>query len=219
MSEFELPNTRYALSGDVNIAFQVMGDGPIDIILVPGVVSHVEFLHEFPEYTGFLRRLATFARVVTFDKRGQGLSDAISGAPSLEQRVDDVRAIMDDIGSQRAVLLGFSEGSPMSAFFAAANPERVSKLILFGGFLHGRGGGAADKNLGHGRCNGSRGCEPVDKSGRGQTARQIRAAFREPRHRQGVHVVEQADRRDVDIAERARADARASPANRCVCSY
>ena len=134
MSEFELPNTRYALSGDVNIAFQVMGDGPTDIILVPGVVSHVEFLHEFPEYTAFLRRLATFARVVTFDKRGQGLSDGMSGAPSLEQRVDDVRAIMDDIGSQRAVLLGFSEGSPMSAFFAATNPERVSKLILFGGF-------------------------------------------------------------------------------------
>src|ERR1700733_7934463 len=134
MSDFELPDTRYALSGDVNIAFQVMGDGPIDIIMVPGVVSHIEFLHEFPGYTEFLRRLATFARVVTFDKRGQGLSDGISGAPSLEQRVDDVRAIMDDIGSQRAVLLGFSEGSPMSAFFAAVNPERVSKLILLGGF-------------------------------------------------------------------------------------
>jgi hypothetical protein len=73
MSDFELPNTRYAPSGDVNIAFQVMGDGPIDIILVPGIVSHVEFLHEFPGYTGFLRRLATFARVVTFDKRGQGI--------------------------------------------------------------------------------------------------------------------------------------------------
>ena len=87
-----MPNTRYAQSGDVNIAFQVMGDGPIDIILVPGIVSHVEFLHEFPGYTEFLRRLATFARVVTFDKRGQGLSDGISGAPSLEQRVDDVRA-------------------------------------------------------------------------------------------------------------------------------
>jgi class 3 adenylate cyclase len=134
MSDFELPNTRYALSGDVNIAFQVMGDGPVDIILVAGIASHVEFLHEFPEYTSFLRRLATFARVVTFDKRGQGLSDAIMGAPSLEQRVDDVRAIMDAVGSQRAVLLGLSEGSPMSAFFAAANPERVSKLILFGGF-------------------------------------------------------------------------------------
>jgi class 3 adenylate cyclase/pimeloyl-ACP methyl ester carboxylesterase len=134
MSDFELPDTRYALSGDVNIAYQTMGDGPVDIILVPGVVSHVEFLHEFPGYTSFLRRLSSFARVVTFDKRGQGLSDRISGAPSLEQRVDDVRAIMEDIGSRRAVLLGFSEGSPMSAFFAAANPERVSKLILFGGF-------------------------------------------------------------------------------------
>src|ERR1700736_2233023 len=134
MSDFVLPETHYALSGDVNIAYQTMGDGPEEIIIVPGVVSHVEFLHEIPGYTQFLRRLATFARVVTFDKRGQGLSDAISGAPSLEQRVDDVRAIMDDIGSQRAVLLGFSEGSPMSAFFAAANPERVSKLILFGGF-------------------------------------------------------------------------------------
>jgi class 3 adenylate cyclase/pimeloyl-ACP methyl ester carboxylesterase len=134
MSDFEMPNTRYAQSGDVNIAFQIMGDGPIDIILVPGIVSHVEFLHEFPQYTAFLRRLATFARVVTFDKRGQGLSDGISGAPSLEQRVDDVRAIMDEIGSQRAVLLGLSEGSSMSAFFAATNPDRVSKLILFGGF-------------------------------------------------------------------------------------
>jgi class 3 adenylate cyclase/pimeloyl-ACP methyl ester carboxylesterase len=134
MGDFELPGTRYALSGDVNIAFQVMGNGPVDIILVPGIVSHVEFLHEFAEYTQFLRSLAKFSRVITFDKRGQGLSDGISGAPSLEQRVDDVRAIMDEVGSQRAVLLGLSEGSPMSVFFAAANPERVSKLILFGGF-------------------------------------------------------------------------------------
>jgi hypothetical protein len=81
MSDFELPNTRYALSGDVNIAFQVMGDGPIDIIMVPGVVSHIEFLHEFPGYTEFLRRLATFARVVTFDKRGQGFVGRNIGSP------------------------------------------------------------------------------------------------------------------------------------------
>ena len=126
MSDFELPNTRYALSGDVNIAYQTMGDGPIDLILVPGIVSHVEFGHEWPSYTAFLRRLATFARVVTFDKRGQGLSDRVAGAPSLEERVDDVRAIMDDIGSRRAVVIGFSEGAAMSAFFAAAYPERVS---------------------------------------------------------------------------------------------
>src|ERR1700689_3049511 len=134
MSEVALPETSYALSGDVNIAYQVMGAGPVDIIMVPGVVSHIEFLHEFDGYTALLRRLSSFARVVTFDKRGQGLSDRISGAPSLEQKVDDVRAIMEDIGSRRAVLLGFSEGAPMSAFFAAANPERVSQLILFGGF-------------------------------------------------------------------------------------
>jgi pimeloyl-ACP methyl ester carboxylesterase len=111
-----------------------MGSGPVDIIMVPGFVSHVEFAHELAGYTAFLRRLSTFARVVTFDKRGQGLSDRISGAPSLEQRMDDVRAVMDDIGSHRAVVVGFSEGSAMSALFAATYPERVAQLILFGGF-------------------------------------------------------------------------------------
>jgi pimeloyl-ACP methyl ester carboxylesterase len=134
MNDFTLPETRYALSGDVNIAYQVMGDGPVDIIMVPGFVSHVEFTHELAGYTAFLRRLSTFARVVTFDKRGQGLSDRISGAPSLEQRMDDVRAVMDDIGSERAVVMGFSEGSAMSVLFAATYPERVVQLILFGGF-------------------------------------------------------------------------------------
>ncbi len=134
MSDFILPTTRYAVSGEVNIAYQTMGDGPIDIVLVPGIISHVEFLHEFSEYTAFLRRLSKFARVVTFDKRGQGLSDKISGAPALEERMDDLRAIMDTIGSQRAALLGVSEGSAMSALFAATYPERVSQLILYGGF-------------------------------------------------------------------------------------
>ena len=137
MSDFVLRATRYAVSGDVNIAYQTMGDGPVDLILVPGVVSHVEFLHEVAGYTAFLRHLSTFARVVTFDKRGQGLSDRISGAPSLEQRMDDVRAIMDDIGSHRAVLMGISEGAAMSALFAATYPERVSQLILYGGFARG----------------------------------------------------------------------------------
>lgn len=134
MNDFALPDTRYARSGDVSIAYQVMGDAPIDIIMVPGIVSHVEFLHELPGYTAFLRRLASFARVVTFDKRGQGLSDRMSAASSLEERMDDVRAIMDDIGSRQAVLLGFSEGAAMSALFAATYPERVSHLILFGGY-------------------------------------------------------------------------------------
>ena len=130
----ELPITRYALSGEVSIAYQVMGDGPVDIILIPGFMSHIEFQHELAGWTAFLRRLSKFARVVTFDKRGQGLSDRISDAPSLEQRMDDVRAIMDAVGSKRATLFGHSEGCPMSVLFAATYPERVSKLILFGGY-------------------------------------------------------------------------------------
>jgi len=134
MDHIDLPVTRYAVSGDVNIAYQVMGAGPVDIIMVPGLVSHVEFMHELIGYTAFLRRLSTFARVVTFDKRGQGLSDRISGAPSLEERMDDVRAVMDDVGSRQAVIVGFSEGSAMSVLFAATYPERVVQLVLFGGF-------------------------------------------------------------------------------------
>lgn len=135
MSYSDLPLTRYAASGDVSIAYQVMGDGPLDLIMIPGIVSHIEFLHEMPGYTAFLRRLSKFARVVTFDKRGQGLSDRVSGAPSLEERMDDVRAVMDNIGSSRAALLGFSEGCALSAMFAASYPERVSHLVLFGGFI------------------------------------------------------------------------------------
>src|SRR6202023_2753678 len=121
--------------GDVSVAYQTMGDGPIDIIAIPGTISHVEFLHEMPGYTAFLQRLSKFARVITFDKRGQGLSDTISGAPTLEERMDDVRAVLDSVGVQRAALLGFSEGCAMSAMFAASYPERVSHLALFGAFV------------------------------------------------------------------------------------
>jgi pimeloyl-ACP methyl ester carboxylesterase len=134
MNDFVLPATRYALNGDVSIAYQVMGEAPIDLVMVPGVVSHVEFFHETPGYTAFLKRLSKFARVITFDKRGQGLSDRVSGAPSLEERMDDVRAVMDAVGSERAAVMGFSEGSAMSVLFAASYPERASKLLLFGGF-------------------------------------------------------------------------------------
>jgi pimeloyl-ACP methyl ester carboxylesterase len=130
----ELPTTHYAQSGELNIAYQVMGDGPVDLILVPGLITHLEFLHEFPGYTDFLRRLAAFARVVTFDKSGQGLSDRAAGMPSLEQRIDDIRAVMNAVGSTRAVVLGCSEGAPISVLFAATYPERTSHLILFGGF-------------------------------------------------------------------------------------
>lgn len=136
MDETALPVTRYVFSGDVSIAYQVMGQGERDIIMVPGMVSHVEMAHESPGYTAFLRRLSTFARVITFDKRGQGLSDRISGAPSLEERVDDFRAVMDAAGSRRAVVMGFSEGGSMSAVFAATYPDRVAKLLIFGGFAN-----------------------------------------------------------------------------------
>ena len=135
MSDVELPETRYATSGEVSIAYQVMGEGLIDVVMIPGIISHVEALHELPGYTAFLRRLASFARVITFDKRGQGLSDRMSGAPSLEERMDDIRAVMDAAGSARAVLAGFSEGAAMSIMFATTYPDRVERLVLFGGFV------------------------------------------------------------------------------------
>jgi pimeloyl-ACP methyl ester carboxylesterase len=135
MNYSELPMTRYAMSGDVSVAYQTMGDGPINIIAIPGMISHVEFMHEMPGYTAFLQRLSKFARVITFDKRGQGLSDKISGAPTLEERMDDVQAVLDAVGAQRVALLGFSEGCAMSAMFAASYPERVSHLVLFGAFI------------------------------------------------------------------------------------
>jgi class 3 adenylate cyclase len=134
MSTLDLPETHYARSGELNIAYQVMGDGPIDLIFVPGMITHVDFLHEIPGYTNFLRHLAAFARVVTFDKSGQGLSDRYLGMPSFEQRVDDIRAIMEAIGSKRAALLSCSEGGPISIVFAATFPESVSHLVLFGSF-------------------------------------------------------------------------------------
>ncbi len=135
MLEHTLPDTQYAKSGNVHIAFQVMGNGPMDVILVPGMISHVEFLHEMPGYTDFLRRLATYARVITLDKRGQGLSDRMHGVAPLEVRMGDVCAVMDCVGSKRAALVGFSEGCAMSALLAASHPERISHLVMFGGFV------------------------------------------------------------------------------------
>ncbi len=129
----ELPETRFAQSGSVSVAYQVVGDGPIDMIFVPGIVSNVELGHEHSGYTEFFKLLSRFCRVATFDKRGQGLSDRISGAPTLEDRADDVRAVMDAIGMKRAVLLAHSEGAAMGAFFAATHPERVTHLIIHGG--------------------------------------------------------------------------------------
>jgi class 3 adenylate cyclase len=128
----EAPKTQYAKSGDVHIAFQVMGEGPLDLVVVPGFVSHLEADWEGPRTAASLRRLASFSRLIRFDKRGTGLSDRVGGTPTLEERMDDVRAVMDAVGSQRAALFGVSEGGPMSILFAATYPERTAALVLYG---------------------------------------------------------------------------------------
>jgi DNA-binding SARP family transcriptional activator/pimeloyl-ACP methyl ester carboxylesterase/class 3 adenylate cyclase/predicted ATPase len=123
---------RYASSGELSIAYQVTGEGPVDLLLVPGFVSHLEKDWEDPRHAHFLRRLGSFSRLIRFDKRGTGLSDRPSGLPDLETRMDDLRAVMDASGSERAFVFGYSEGGPLSILFAATYPERVRALILFG---------------------------------------------------------------------------------------
>jgi DNA-binding SARP family transcriptional activator/pimeloyl-ACP methyl ester carboxylesterase len=128
------PPIRYARSGELNIAYQVTGTGPFDLVLVAGFVSHLEKDWEDPRHAQFLDRLGSFSRLIRFDKRGTGLSDRPGDLPDLETRMDDVRAVMDAAGSERAALLGYSEGAPMSLLFAATYPERVSALVLYGAF-------------------------------------------------------------------------------------
>src|SRR5436305_274536 len=130
------PETRYAKSGDIHIAYQIVGDGPLDLVYVPGWVSHVEYQWESPAFARALQRLASFTRLIIFDKRGTGLSDRVpeSALPTLEQRMDDVRAVMDAAGSERAALYGDSEGGPMSLLFASTYPERTQALILYGSY-------------------------------------------------------------------------------------
>jgi len=129
-----LPQTRYARSGDVNIAYQVLGDGPFDVVWVPGGFSHVELNWTIPSRAAFNRRIASFCRLIIFDKRGTGMSDRAEGIANLETRMDDVRAVMDAAGSERAAVFGTSEGGPMSTLFAATYPERTWALILFASF-------------------------------------------------------------------------------------
>jgi pimeloyl-ACP methyl ester carboxylesterase/DNA-binding winged helix-turn-helix (wHTH) protein len=128
----DVPKTCYARSGDVNIAYQVVGDGPIDLVFVMGWVSHLECSWTEPTFARFLRRLSEFARVILFDKRGTGLSDRVGALPTLEQRMDDVRAVMTAAGSNEAVLLGISEGGPMCSLFATTYPEKTRALIMIG---------------------------------------------------------------------------------------
>lgn len=128
--------THYAKSGEVNIAYQVVGDGPTDLVFVPGWVSHVELSWESPSLARFLNRLASFSRLIFFDKRGTGMSDRVPAneLPTLEERMDDVRAVMDAVGSERASLFGISEGGPMCALFAATYPDRAASLIMYGSY-------------------------------------------------------------------------------------
>jgi pimeloyl-ACP methyl ester carboxylesterase len=130
----EQPATRYARSGDLAIAYQVIGDGPEDLVLAPGFLSHVELAWEEPSLRRFLLRLASFRRLIVFDKRGTGLSDPTPRAATLEERAQDLEAVMDAAGSQRAALLGISEGGSMALMFAATRPERTTALVLYGAF-------------------------------------------------------------------------------------
>jgi class 3 adenylate cyclase len=130
---FEVPETRYAKSGDVNIAYQVVGDGPFDLIHVPMFVSNLELQWEDPAERRYYERLASFCRLIMFDKRGTGLSDRVAVA-TLEERMDDLRAVMDAAGSQRAAVFGSSEGGALSILFTATYPERVSALVLYGAY-------------------------------------------------------------------------------------
>ena len=135
---FSLPpaqiETRYVQNGDVNIAYQVIGEGDLDIVFVMGWVSHLEYFWKEPHFAAFLGRLASFSRLILFDKRGTGLSDRVplSELPTLEQRMEDVRAVMDAVGSERAVLIGVSEGGPMCSLFAATYPEKTTALVMIG---------------------------------------------------------------------------------------
>ena len=122
--------TRYARSGDLCIAYQVLGDGPIDLVFAPGYMSHLEQNQSWPSYARFLERMASFSRLIVFDRRGTGLSDRILALGSFEEMMDDIRAVLDAVGSERAALLGAAEGGPMCALFAATFPERTSALVL-----------------------------------------------------------------------------------------
>jgi pimeloyl-ACP methyl ester carboxylesterase len=128
-----IPATQYAQSAGYSIAYQVLGRGP-DLVLIPGFVSNVEVVWEIPPAAQFLQRLASFSRLITFDKRGTGLSDRVpvDRLPTLEERIDDVRAVMDAAGSASATLFGVSEGGPMAVLFGATHPDRVQGLILYG---------------------------------------------------------------------------------------
>lgn len=125
---------RFARSGDVHVAYQVWGEGAGDLVFCPGFVTHIENLWTEPGMARFLRRMGQFARVITFDKRGTGMSDRVETPPGMDERVDDLRAVMDAVGVQRAAIIGPSEGGSLAAYFAATQPQRCEALVLYGAF-------------------------------------------------------------------------------------
>jgi pimeloyl-ACP methyl ester carboxylesterase/DNA-binding CsgD family transcriptional regulator len=128
------PETRYARSGEAHVAYQITGAGPVDLLVTPGFISHLDLQWEGVAYRRFIRQLAGFARVIRYDKRGTGLSDPVAAVPTLEQRADDLGAVLDAAGSARAVVLGFSEGGPAAIRFAVRQPARTLGLVLYGTF-------------------------------------------------------------------------------------
>ena len=133
-----VPEIKFTQSDEVSVAYQVVGNGTLDLVVIPGFVSHLEQAWEDTSFSRILMQLASFSRLILFDKRGTGLSDRISGIPTLEERMDDVRAVMDAVGSKLAALFGVSEGGPMSVLFAATYPERASALVLYGSIARGK---------------------------------------------------------------------------------
>jgi class 3 adenylate cyclase len=129
-----LPTTQYVKSDDVHVAYQAFGDGPLDLLFVTGFVSNIEAIWQSADHSAFFRRLGSFCRVIVFDKRGTGMSDRGSEIFTLEQRMHDVQAILDEVGSKRAALFGVSEGGPMSLLYAATYPARTSALVLYGSY-------------------------------------------------------------------------------------
>ncbi|HSF94576.1 MAG TPA: adenylate/guanylate cyclase domain-containing protein [Thermohalobaculum sp.] len=129
-----MPETRYARCGTISIAYQVFGEGPVDLVLVPGWISNLDVMWEEPRLAAWLRQLGSFARVILFDKRGTGLSDRVTDTPMLEERMEDVRAVMEAVGSRQAALVGYSEGGPMCALFAATYPEMARAVVMIGSY-------------------------------------------------------------------------------------
>ncbi|HET7035294.1 MAG TPA: alpha/beta fold hydrolase [Thermomicrobiaceae bacterium] len=141
------PQTRYTQSGELSIAYQVFGAGSFDLVVTPGFVSNLDWIWDDPAMTRFYEGLASFARVITFDKRGTGLSDRAAGVPSLEQRIDDLRAVMDAAGAERAALMGISEGGSMAVQFAASHPNRTVALVLYGALVQTARGMLGDEEV------------------------------------------------------------------------